>query len=103
MRRRSVGIGALGIIGPGVAAALIEYALTRDSSGWIPVLASVAGGILVLVVMPIMRKRPVAAVEQSSQPSEPKIFSPRTPEELISEIEGRTEIVAKGNKQTAYW
>ena len=38
MRWRNVGVGALAIIGPGVVAALIEYALTRGSSGWIPVL-----------------------------------------------------------------
>ncbi len=109
MRWRNVGIVALVIIGPGVVAALIEYVLTRGSSGWIPVLASATGGILVLAVRLIMQNRhqeateenqenvqPAAAVVyQPRQQSEPKILSPRTPEELVAEIEGRTEIVAK--------
>ena len=64
MRWRNVGIGALAIIGPGVVAALIEYALTRGSSGWIPVLAGVTGGILVLIVMLIMQNRRQEAMQE---------------------------------------
>ena len=37
----------------------------------------------------------VANVEQPRRRSETKNFSPRTPEELVSEIEGRTELVAE--------
>ena len=113
MRWRNWGIVATAIIAPGGFAALIEYALTNGSSGWIPVLASVAGGIIALIILKRLqdgqpaelREQLMVPAEQPHPPDERKIFSPRTPEELVAAVSGLTEIAAAAvsNRHIGHW
>ena len=102
MRWRNWGIVATAIIAPGGFAALIEYALTNGSSGWIPVLASVAGGIIASIILKRLQEgQPVGLRNQDER----KTFSPRTPKELVAAVSGLTEIAATevSNRHIGHW
>ena len=107
---------------PGSFAAIIQYILTGGVSGWIPLVATLLGGIVAAVVLLFTAKRRPLDLTKSYEPLEPLIegraippripaelvaeikgleplaegraISPRTPAELVAEIKGLTEIVA---------
>lgn len=123
MTWRNWAIVAVATIMPGGGAAIVEYILTGGSSGWIPVIAGVASGILTLFVLLLLQRRQPTddsdelhrnaepfveqpgrivqaatqpeLTEQSRQIAGSKQFSRRTPEELVASVDGLTEIAAE--------
>ena len=83
---------------PGSFAAIIQYILTGGVSGWIPLVATLLGGIVAAVVLLFTAKRRPLDLTKSYEPlvplTEGRAISPRTPAELVAEIKGLTEIVA---------
>ena len=116
---------------PGVLTAGIEYILTNGVSGQLPIFAAATGGIIAFVVLRAVTtpdtERPqskVAATKDDISPSlsteatplpdvtrplgniaDGKFFSPRTPDELVAEAMGKTEIVANelAQRHIGHW
>lgn len=96
----------------GVASGLVEYALTKGWPGLVSLAVAVAVGIVVLAILQSKEvlgsaKRPVSAQSETlptylettlSSPHQTsnRVFSRRTPDELVNEIAGKTELAAKG-------
>ena len=90
---------------PGIIAGIIEYVVTKGVSGWLPLAAALIGGLLTMAVLWLIEKQrsheSPASPELPDPPESPgsmtegKIFSPRTPAELVAEVEGLTEIAAE--------
>ena len=103
---------AVGAIGSGTASAIIEYILTGATTAWLPLVIMVAILLLLLAVFWVLHEP-----EQKNQPeivqspplptSQPeivqppplpahlaqgRIFSPRSPDELVNEVKGLTDI-----------
>ena len=106
---------AIATIIPPIIAGLIEYFLTQGVSGWIPLVAGLGGGVFALLLLSFIGRHstemiaipteeqariPVEQPElvRPSHPNVPpykdKVFSPRTPSELIALAKGQTEIGA---------
>ena len=124
MGEHPISIVLVGVTLPGALAALAEYAITSGVSGTASVYSAVFGGVVTTVVLFSLKKlaasRPSQLVQQSQPertpgpPTRPKavesspsqrspvhpidgrVFSPRTPAELVAEIEGKTTLVAAG-------
>ena len=101
---------------PGTIAGVIEYAMTDGVSGWIPVSAAFAGGLATFALLRLVDvNKPNEAHGSSDEAVTPtdrkgsplkttveltpsvlagKDMSPRTPAELVAEIEGFTQIAA---------
>ena len=122
MGEHPISIVLVGVTLPGALAALAEYAITSGVSGTASVYSAVFGGVVTTVVLFSLKKlaasRPSQLVQQSQPertpgpPTRPKavesspsqrspvhpidgrVFSPRTPAELVAEIEGKTTLVA---------
>ena len=121
---------AVAAILPGVLATAVEYYLTDGVSGISSIVAALAGGIGTLIILafveplkptePNMRSQvnenpesmsvsqspEVSTIQASSVPLvKDRIYSRRTPKELIAEFDGRTEIVAKDltKRHLAQW
>ncbi len=113
---------AVALILPGVLAGVVEYAITKDVSGLVSLVFVVTGGILTMAVLWLMEERDPSKLQPAGpppvqwQPHEPpiptqpqpppvqwqtsrqfpgKVFSPRTPAELVAEVAGKTELAAK--------
>ena len=89
---------AVATILPGVLAGVIEYVMTQGVSGWVPVVVALIGGlgtvaVLLFMGMPRLSKNPQQIAARN--------FSPRTPAELVAEIEGKrmTELTAAAVSQ----
>lgn len=101
----------VGTVAPGAIAALIMYIVTDGVTGWSPVVAAALGGLLTAGVLgliggdeptnqPSIVQAPPFSANQpgTAQPPLPtsltqdKVFSPRTPDELVNEVRGLTDI-----------
>ena len=113
----------IGMTLPGLIAAIIEYLLTNGVSGVAAIPSAIVGGLVSAVVLIFLnRSVPSQSPQPIEQPqdegtfvptihsglSEPaesqgsvvqlsgdRFFSPRTPAELVAELEGKTDLVAK--------
>ena len=98
-------------VGPGAIAASIQYIATGGVTGWWPVAAAVLGGLMTAGALRLIGEHeptnqprvvplpPLQADQPIAQPSLPpapfvqgKVFSPRTPDELVNEVKGLTDI-----------
>lgn len=88
----------IGTVAPGSIAALIMYIATDGVTGWLPVVAAVLGGLLTAGVLSLIGGHEPTNQPGSGLPSIPtpfsqgKVFSPRTPDELVNEVKGLTDI-----------
>ena len=89
---------AVAMILPGVLTAAVEYVITRGVSGAISIGAAVIGGLLAAILLSFIERpvipeppnQPEPLSERVSLSSETRVFSPRTPTELVAEIEGKS-------------
>ena len=116
---------------PSIIAGVIEYALTRGVSGWIPLVSGLGGALGTIVLLwALSLKKPIGKVSGEMSPEGvsaattnrpditpyekrelPKaldtgrVFSRRTPAELIALVKGHTEIMAKhvGKPHIGHW
>lgn len=100
----------VGTVAPGAIAALVMYIVTDGVTGWWPIAAAVLGGLLTAGALSLIGgneptnqpgiAQPLPLTNQPgiAQPSLPtsfvqgKVFSPRTPDELVNEVKGLTDI-----------
>ena len=85
-----------------LAIALIEYFLTGGVSGWKPVIAGLVGGTIGGSVAAVLTfiitsddDSSVGEAESLQLLDEKRIYSRRTPAELVDEVKGRTDIAAE--------
>ena len=106
---------------PGLIAAVVEYILTSGVSGIAAIPSAIVGGFVSAVVLFILNRsvesqspqlteqpqgggpsdptrhsglvEPIPSLRPKVLPSGDRFFSPRTPAELVGEIEGKTELV----------
>ena len=69
---------------PGTLAAILEYILSGGTSGWIPIVAAAAGGILAWVILPHILPSPTS-----------RIFVKKTGSELVEKIKDMTDVAAE--------
>ena len=93
-----------------VVGGLFEYFMTGGEAGWIPLGAGVVGAFVMAVWIALVGKSEpqtpepvqmrivgsggVAVALRESEPSQ-RVFSPRSPSELVALRKGKTEIVAR--------
>ena len=103
----------VGILGPGVTAEIVQYVLTGGLIGWTPIVTAVVGGALTWVALTLinvpvtkhnLRMGLPVFVQLFEPPAPPYLpadryplnrVSPRTPEELVEEVKGLTNIRAR--------
>lgn len=89
---------------PGVFAGIFEYMMTEGSSGWIPLVAALTGGLAAMLILWLIEQRKpekpqgpnktAGASEPDELKVEERIFTQRTPDELVASIRGLTEVAA---------
>ncbi|MDE2802629.1 MAG: hypothetical protein OXK21_07095 [Chloroflexota bacterium] len=104
IREHSFATVTVGIVLPGVFAAIGEYVWTDGVSGRAPVFFALVGGVSTVVVVWLLgtngRPQQLTNSVQSEQwkaifKTIGRIYSPRTPAELVRAIQGMTEIAAE--------
>lgn len=89
---------------PGILAAIAEYIITDGVSGTIPIVTASIGGGGTMIVLLLLGKstlseqpHPVSQlVQEGTAPrTAGRVYSPRTPTDLVSAIQGMTEIMAE--------
>ena len=92
---------AIAALIPGVTAGIAEYIITKGVSGWIPPGAALIGGVPTMVVLWLMDggERLGPPKLQDLRGPVPltgdRIFSRRTPDELVDLVRGLTDVEAK--------
>ena len=98
-------------VGAAMAAGILEYFMTGGTSGWVPLVSGVAGAIIGTAIF--VAVRPKTAVPNTSAPNTPapntpapntpapntpapnvedRILCPRTPQELVDMVAGKTDM-----------
>lgn len=98
---------AVATVLPGVATAVIEYIVANGVKGLWPIAIAVMGGCLTMLALKLIKAPDFSEVASPTEISlslevpayagrlvEGRFFSPRTPDELVAEITGQTDIVA---------
>lgn len=109
LRKRPGIVLVMSAILPGIFAAVLEFLITGGLSGIVPIVSAVAGGVLAAVLLYVFNQISPVIDSQTlgiaaSRDSE-RFFSPRTPAELVSELEGQTTMVAEriSERHLGHW
>ena len=75
-----------GTVLPAASTGAFEYVMSRGISGWVPLWAGLASGVLTAGVLLLI---------QNYAPTDERVFSKRTPYELVEQIRGLTDVASK--------